>query len=35
METNLKNIVEAALMAAGKPLSVKLLLMLFEEDAQP
>ncbi len=35
METNLKNIVEAALMAAGKPLSIKLLLSLFEEDAQP
>ena len=34
-ETNLKNIVEAALMAAGKPLSIKLLLTLFEEDAQP
>ncbi len=35
METSLKNIIEAALMAAGKPLSVKLLLALFEEDAQP
>lgn len=35
METNLKNIVEGALMAAGKPLSIKLLLALFEEDAQP
>ncbi|MBT6878977.1 MAG: SMC-Scp complex subunit ScpB, partial [Gammaproteobacteria bacterium] len=35
METNLKNIVEAALMAAGKPLSIKMLLALFEEDAQP
>ena len=35
METNLKNIVEAALMAASKPLSIKMLLALFEEDAQP
>ena len=35
METNLKNIVEATLMAAGRPVSVKGLLALFEEDAQP
>ncbi len=35
VETNLKNIVEAALMASGKPLSIKLLQALFEEDAQP
>ena len=35
MQTNLKNIIEAALMASGKPLSIKLLLILFEEDARP
>ncbi len=35
METNLKNIIEAALMAAGKPLSVKVIRSLFEENAQP
>lgn len=35
METNLKNIIEAALMAAGRPLSVKIIRSLFEEDAQP
>ncbi len=35
MESNLKNIIEAALMAAGRPLSIKLLRSLFEEQARP
>jgi segregation and condensation protein B len=35
VETSLKSIVEAALMAAGRPLSIRLLQALFEEDAQP
>ena len=34
-EQQLKNIVEAALLAAGEPLSVDRLLGLFEEDEQP
>ncbi|MBT3348183.1 MAG: SMC-Scp complex subunit ScpB [Thiotrichales bacterium] len=35
METNLKNIVEGALMAAGRPLNIKSLKALFEENSQP
>lgn len=34
-EQQLKNIIEAALLAAGEPLSVDRLLGLFEEDEQP
>lgn len=35
MDMNLKNIIEAALMASGKPLSIKLLRSLFDEGAEP
>ncbi len=35
MDMSLKNIVEAALMASGKPLSIKVLRSLFEEGAEP
>jgi segregation and condensation protein B len=34
-EQQLKNIIEAALLAAGEPLSVERLLTLFEEEEQP
>lgn len=35
MEMSLKNIIEAALMASGKPLNIKVLRSLFEEGAEP
>ncbi len=35
IEQQLKNIVEAALLAAGEPLSVDRLFALFDEEQQP